>query len=1426
MVGCNRLDSSRLACGTGIQAPALLRRQTSIFALFTQLVQRSGWAGDSGLLPDSGYRLRPAAAFLSKKHVTTPKSWFATNCASVVLCRISLPEPTYFEACWPRTSLALGSYHEVSQTRQKQRFQRLSAALPKTVAKLERHRLSELAGSLAVEDDPALPLRLIQLGRSICDPPEPAIPQNPKQSHQRFAKALLALRCALSLDETPNTQPLEEAVALALVIATTAPTDRLRADALAALAGVHHLSAPEPLGRRCAEWSDDRHISWRIFREAMAITCRLRPTQAARIARDRLATKDKNSFRFRLFTIQAIQQSGHGLEILQAHLHAQDPSECVRQATNQAAIELALEQRSHHWREQVLEVTQPEKEKSKRVRARAAKRWCEAVILDNVDLGLLPVQQALQDPDELVRLVTLETIRSSAIKMHWQSQGDILVSTAWLGLYQTLLQQACDENSSPTLSEALADTLEAVRPLVRKKEAQTVSTLIESIGSLSEGESTVIQACSVQDAMGLGRAMAMLSQEDFGLYASVKENRIVIRRGTQARHSLWRVYYELHHPRPDKRRDVSHLVASWAPGQIRTHPATLFAQTPTRFAGERLARGRAAQWCRSLPHPDDLLALGVWSDRPVWVFSSSQVVKLQPPSRFWRRLGLRFHIVRNYKRLCDNHHASVDEADHNTGGVYGRQLQQLGITTVVQPYRAVRDADPEQPEVQVLFSELPWNSKKNHIDTKDLFGLALAGLFDPLTDLLPKLSYPTTNSIGQLAVFTAVAGSALIGYGVCRQWQTQQHRKKIPLTIGGWGTRGKSSLERLKAAMFQGFGYHVLCKTTGSTPCLLVGAPWDQAIEIPIYRSAGRASIWEQRDVLELAADLGVQVLTWECMAIRPHYARVMQTHWMKDPISTLTNTYPDHEEYQGPSALEVARSLGGWAAEGSRLVTAESTMLPLVRSEAKKRGATVVEMGKYDHELIPRDILDLFEDLPHRRNLSLLQLLARELDFDPDVALFEAAENQTVEIGALRTLGPACFRGRSVYLVNSMAANDPASTLDNLARIKKSDDTSQVVLANSRRDRPGRSQVFAKLLADQICAAGRVFTGDDAAMAYRYYRKAVKTKSKETTLGSGEAALKHIEELCKRIDLFDRGAPGVVQAIRSAFPPAVVAESNDSIWNSSDAWAATERCAQQILDGEWPVSTKSAKIYCTKHNATLAMEKLFDLAPQAYRAPLRQAWQQAVIQRGTLATMQKRLQTQSWCQERDKEVRRLFEETMLATASLARCTEESILQTCLAHAQCPEVQIISIQNIKGIGLQLLSSFQIAQRINQRLSRSDPVSEDEQEELQACLTQGLLPAETMLAAFQTLESNRGLVESERGLRSVAAGVIQRQAKTGWLRRTWTTLLSQLAGGLAPFQYAWHYVLAKRTMRRFAKGKITAAQAKMKLTQPGRESRWW
>ena len=76
-------------------------------------------------------------------------------------------------------------------------------------------------------------------------------------------------------------------------------------------------------------------------------------------------------------------------------------------------------------------------------------------------------------------------------------------------------------------------------------------------------------------------------------------------------------------------------------------------------------------------------------------------------------------------------------------------------------------------------------------------------------------------------------------------------------------------------------------------------------IEIPLFRPYDKATIWEQSNLIRLAARLNPSVFLWECMALNPSYVDLLQRQWMQDDLATITNTYPDHERRSRPRWIQ-----------------------------------------------------------------------------------------------------------------------------------------------------------------------------------------------------------------------------------------------------------------------------------------------------------------------------------------------------------------------------------------------------------------------------------------------------------------------------------------------------------------------------------------
>ncbi len=84
-----------------------------------------------------------------------------------------------------------------------------------------------------------------------------------------------------------------------------------------------------------------------------------------------------------------------------------------------------------------------------------------------------------------------------------------------------------------------------------------------------------------------------------------------------------------------------------------------------------------------------------------------------------------------------------------------------------------------------------------------------------IQELLRKVVAVTSNATWHLALVAWLVFAAILIRAALIRQKIDRVRKAIPLSVGGWGTRGKSGTERLKAALFQAFRYDVVVKTTG-----------------------------------------------------------------------------------------------------------------------------------------------------------------------------------------------------------------------------------------------------------------------------------------------------------------------------------------------------------------------------------------------------------------------------------------------------------------------------------------------------------------------------------------------------------------------------------------------------------------------------------
>ncbi len=643
-------------------------------------------------------------------------------------------------------------------------------------------------------------------------------------------------------------------------------------------------------------------------------------------------------------------------------------------------------------------------------------------------------------------------------------------------------------------TEALAEVAVFCDPLARAAHEILAPIVAETpVGSKSTIRDGLLESL---DDNRLGRVLAVLARDDFALGVDRIPGGIVLHRGEPRGFAAWRAFHELTNPSPIKRQAFDHTLGRHPAGALRAPPGGLAELTATRVPGERVMIDRAGGWGRHLPMVDDLLSTGVFRKKPVSLVAATGTTTLTPPSTLGGRLRGWLSMTFKYADYAELRRRALESDEPTTQVAFVNEVaKRTGIAIGYQPHMfagggekarvAPRGLQPKvtaySPDAASSAAEIP----------KAALALAPAAAFDWQSaadfwrDLVQYAQSPQGNRLPHLAAYATVMLGAFLVRGIAIKRSIEHDREAIPLVIGGWGTRGKSGTERLKAALFQGLGHECLVKTTGCEAMFIHAVPGARAREIFIYRPYDKATVWEQRDVLALARQLGVRVFLWECMALQPDLVSLLQSQWMRDDYSTITNAYPDHEDVQGPTGYDVATVISEFVPTNGHLLTAEDQMLPILRERSKERGTTMRVCHARDADLIGDDVLARFPYAEHPRNIALVTQLARALGVPSTVALAEMADHVVPDLGVLKEYAKVPHRGRTLSFVNGMSANERTAALGNWIRTGFADhDPDQkpaewtVTVVNNRADRMARSEVFARFLVEDIAAHRHVLIG------------------------------------------------------------------------------------------------------------------------------------------------------------------------------------------------------------------------------------------------------------------------------------------------------------------------------------------------------------
>jgi len=608
------------------------------------------------------------------------------------------------------------------------------------------------------------------------------------------------------------------------------------------------------------------------------------------------------------------------------------------------------------------------------------------------------------------------------------------------------------------------------------------------------------------------RVLSVLSQDDYSYSLRATFFGYRICKGDTFALRWWRLLHELRNPSPDKRQGHSHSVGRQFKGIFHCPSAILGELTQTKVPGEPLSMDSEDSWRPYIPLPDQILSClqNPIRRQPVRLYTAEGITEIHPPPSSIRRLIGAGKLTLNFSRYAEKR--NWEEEGSGKPGEYISALKKLGVRVRFIPYDDENGGRDSDPSVERFFLfPLPLMDTDWYFRIRDYF-------FSVYENTLPDL-----------AVFATVLLLFFAGSRFIMSRIAIRSRRKLDLVIGGWGTRGKSGTERLKAALFEALGHSLVSKSTGCEAMFLYAYPFGKTREMFLFRPYDKATIWEQYDVVRLATRLSTRVFLWECMALGPDYVRILQHQWMRDDYSTITNTYPDHEDIQGPAGYNIPLVMTEFIPKKGNLVATEEQMLPILESAAGRSGTKFQSVGWKEAGMLAPDILDRFPYEEHPYNIALVLAMAKELGIDPDFALKEMADRVIADIGVLKEYPRARVRKRDLQFVSGMSANERFGALSNWRRMAFDSHDPQkepgIILStvvNNRADRVSRSQMFAKIIVEDFSADYHFLIGSNLEGLMGYIHESLHTYCQQITLQvdkieKDKQPLQILEEMARR---------------------------------------------------------------------------------------------------------------------------------------------------------------------------------------------------------------------------------------------------------------------------------------------------------------------
>ena len=836
------------------------------------------------------------------------------------------------------------------------------------------------------------------------------------------------------------------------------------------------------------------------------------------------------------------------------------------------------------------------------------------------------------------------------------------------------IQRLRNNASSTRVRRWAAQTYEQIVCCLDPAARSLLMSLSAITRGMQPGHSRRIPSSIVDGSSGeqLGRVLAVLAQNDFGYDLRFSITGCWITRQPQFGSRLWRILHEIRNPATDKRQAFPHTVGRVSYATIRVPSQILGELSRTKVPGEPFYISAEGSWRPYLPLVDDFLSvlnLSTLRPKSVRFFTSQGVTWIMAPTSLWQRFRAWCILTWKFDEFANRR--DWEEGDNTPPSTYLDAFRDLGFQVKMTAY-----GDEQQPPV-------------NDDSVTRFFGclalLPAATMWGSLQSLVERFStyfYSVyDNTLQQLVVFVALFALFFIARHFYANWTLSKARERVPLFLGGWGTRGKSGTERLKAALISALGYGMVSKTTGCEAMFIHGSAFGDPLEIPLYRPYDKATIWEHANVIHMADRMDSAVFLWECMGLNPTYVDILQRQWSRDDLATVTNTYPDHEDIQGPAGYNVACTIAGFVPCDAHVITTEQEMLPIVQHSCKQARSTLHGVGWLESGLIPDEVLDRFPYREHPDNIALVAAMADELGVEYDYALKAMADELIPDLGVLKAYPVSEIRSRFIEFTNGMSANERFGCLGNWTRLKydqhdphEDHRTWISTVINNRADRVARSRVFSSIVVNDLSADRHFLIGTNLKGLVGFIQEDLDARIRELSFaenGSYHAnfAERKLVELAKR-----HRQPTSEEHVRARLSVMLAAyeipaENAQSHWNNPEAIGALLEEHQVDLEEAAAVLQEHRLLVTARNEYTQLHEAIVSSSNDDAQ------WQRLDEQFRGLA--------RTW-----------FERSLVVIDDSTASGEQIVDQIVKATPPGVRNRVMGMQNIKGTGLDFVYRFQ------------------------------------------------------------------------------------------------------------------------------------